>query len=204
MVDHGKNRTHWTAQEKLRTDVVAVDALQFGPLKTVSFVVLVGPSGCGKTTTLRMIAGFEDPTAGEIVMNGRVVNELPPGDRNLGMVFQSHALFPHKTVAENIEFGPRMKKGPAEERRQLVRKVAEHGARRPPPRQASGRVFRRRGTARCPRPHADHQSRHLSCSTSRFRASTPSCAANCAPKPTGCTRNCRRPSSTSPTIRKKR
>ncbi len=89
------------------------------------FLVFVGPSGCGKTTTLRMIAGFEDPTSGEIVMNGKVVNDLPPGDRNLGMVFQSHALFPHKTVAENIEFGPRMKKIPAEERRQLVRQVAE-------------------------------------------------------------------------------
>ena len=89
------------------------------------FLVLVGPSGCGKTTTLRMIAGFEDPSEGEIVMGGKVINDLAPGDRNLGMVFQSHALFPHKTVAENIEFGPRMKKIPVEERRKRVKEVSE-------------------------------------------------------------------------------
>ncbi len=74
--------------------------------------MFVGPSGCGKTTTLRMIAGFEDPTSGEIRIDGRVVNDLEPRDRGLGMVFQSHALFPHKTVAQNIEFGLRMKKVP--------------------------------------------------------------------------------------------
>jgi len=104
--------------------VVAVKQLDL-VIEDGEFLVLVGPSGCGKTTTLRMIAGFEDPTDGDIVMNGKVVNELPPGERNLGMVFQSHALFPHKTVAENIEFGPRMKKVPAEERRKRVREVAE-------------------------------------------------------------------------------
>jgi ABC-type sugar transport system ATPase subunit len=89
------------------------------------FVVFVGPSGCGKTTTLRMIAGFEDPTAGEIRIDGRVVNDLEPRDRGLGMVFQSHALFPHKTVAQNIEFGLRMKKVPPAERAKRVREVAE-------------------------------------------------------------------------------
>jgi len=89
------------------------------------FLVLVGPSGCGKTTTLRMIAGFEEPTAGEINIDGTLVNDLEPGDRNLGMVFQNLALFPHKTVAENIEFGPRMKKVGPEERRRRVREVAE-------------------------------------------------------------------------------
>jgi len=89
------------------------------------FVVFVGPSGCGKTTTLRMIAGFEDPTAGEIRIDGRVVNDLEPRDRGLGMVFQSHALFPHKTVAQNIEFGLRMKKVPAAERARQVQEVAE-------------------------------------------------------------------------------
>src|SRR6516165_11402805 len=89
------------------------------------FVVLVGPSGCGKTTTLRMIAGFEDPTSGEIRIDGRVVNDLEPRDRGLGMVFQSHALFPHKNVAQNIEFGLRMKKMPSEERVKSVREVAE-------------------------------------------------------------------------------
>ena len=89
------------------------------------FVVLVGPSGCGKTTTLRMIAGFEDPSAGEIRIDGRVVNDLEPRDRGLGMVFQTHALFPHKTVEQNIEFGLRMKRIPAAERAQRVRQVAD-------------------------------------------------------------------------------
>jgi len=88
------------------------------------FVVLVGPSGCGKTTTLRMIAGFEEPTAGEVRLDGRVVNDLEPGARNLGMVFQTHALFPHKTVFENIEFGPRMRKVDPATRRRRVREVA--------------------------------------------------------------------------------
>jgi ABC-type sugar transport system ATPase subunit len=88
------------------------------------FLVLVGPSGCGKTTTLRMIAGFEEPTFGEILIDDRVVNELDPGQRNLGMVFQNLALFPHMTVAENIEFGPRMKKVDRETRRKRVSEVA--------------------------------------------------------------------------------
>jgi len=89
------------------------------------FVVFVGPSGCGKTTTLRMIAGFEDPSAGEIRIDGRVVNDVEPRDRGLGMVFQSHALFPHKTVRQNIEFGLRMKKVPPGERDKQVREVAD-------------------------------------------------------------------------------
>jgi len=89
------------------------------------FVVLVGPSGCGKTTTLRMVAGFEDPSSGEIRIDGRVVNDLEPRDRGLGMVFQTHALFPHKTVRQNIEFGLRMKRMTAPERDKRVREVAE-------------------------------------------------------------------------------
>ena len=74
------------------------------------FVVLVGPSGCGKTTTLRMLAGFEDPTEGEILIGDNVVNDIEPGKRGIGMVFQNHALFPNKTVEDNIKFGLRMKK----------------------------------------------------------------------------------------------
>ena len=104
--------------------VEAVKNLNF-TIEDGEFVVFVGPSGCGKTTTLRMIAGFEDPTAGEIRIDGQVVNDLEPRDRGLGMVFQSHALFPHKNVAQNIEFGLRMKKVPPEERVKRVRDVAE-------------------------------------------------------------------------------
>ncbi len=105
-------------------NVVAVNNLNL-TIDDGEFIVLVGPSGCGKTTTLRMIAGFEDPTAGEIRIDGNVVNELEPRDRDLGMVFQSHALFPHKNVADNIAFGLRMKKVPKEEQGRKVQEVSE-------------------------------------------------------------------------------
>ncbi len=72
-----------------------------------AFVTLLGPSGCGKTTTLRMIAGLLDPSEGEIIINGKRVNDVPIHKRNLGLVFQNYALFPHKTVAENVAFGLR-------------------------------------------------------------------------------------------------
>ncbi|MDA0785171.1 MAG: ABC transporter ATP-binding protein [Proteobacteria bacterium] len=104
--------------------VVAVSSMDL-TIEDGEFIVFVGPSGCGKTTTLRMIAGFEDPTAGEIRINGEVVNEKEPGDRDLGMVFQSHALFPHKNVADNIAFGLRMKKVPQDEQARKVQEVSE-------------------------------------------------------------------------------
>src|SRR5438270_1721526 len=79
------------------------------------FVVLVGPSGCGKTTTLRMIAGLEEITAGEIAIGGEVVNDIPPKDRDIAMVFQNYALYPHMTVYQNMSFGLRLKKTPKDE-----------------------------------------------------------------------------------------
>jgi spermidine/putrescine ABC transporter ATP-binding subunit len=79
------------------------------------FVTLLGPSGCGKTTCLRMIAGFVSPTGGRIVMGGRDITALPPYRRNTGMVFQSYALFPHRTVAENIAFGLQVRRLPRAE-----------------------------------------------------------------------------------------
>ena len=86
------------------------------------FVVLLGPSGCGKTTTLRMIAGFIAPTAGRVRLGGKDVTALPPWKRNAGMVFQSYALFPHLTVAENVAFGLEMRKVP---RAEIAPRVAE-------------------------------------------------------------------------------
>ena len=74
------------------------------------FIVLVGPSGCGKSTLLRLIAGLEEISAGEIVIGGRVVNDLPPKDRDIAMVFQNYALYPHMTVSENMGFSLRMRK----------------------------------------------------------------------------------------------
>ena len=88
------------------------------------FLVLVGPSGCGKTTALRMVAGLEEITDGEIRIGDRVVNDLAPRDRDIAMVFQNYALYPHKTVYENLVFGLRMRKVPKEERRRRVEEIA--------------------------------------------------------------------------------
>ena len=87
------------------------------------FVVLVGPSGCGKSTTLRMIAGLEDITEGEIWIGGNVVNDVPPRDRDIAMVFQNYALYPHMTVAENMSFGLRLKHYPKAEIKKVHQKV---------------------------------------------------------------------------------
>src|SRR6185503_7676009 len=87
-------------------------------------LIMVGPSGCGKTTTLNMISGLETPTSGEIVIGNRIVNDLEPGERGLGMVFQDLALFPHMTVLENIAFGLRDKKVPEREVRERVTAAA--------------------------------------------------------------------------------
>ena len=89
------------------------------------FLILVGPSGCGKTTTLNMISGLEAPTSGEIAIGDRVVTDVEPGDRDLGMVFQDLALFPHMTVFENIAFGLRVQKRPDAEVEERVRAAAE-------------------------------------------------------------------------------
>jgi multiple sugar transport system ATP-binding protein len=87
-------------------------------------IVLVGPSGCGKSTLLRMVAGLEDITAGTLSIDGRVVNDVKPADRDIAMVFQSYALYPHLTVEENIAFGLRLRKTPREEEARLVREAA--------------------------------------------------------------------------------
>jgi multiple sugar transport system ATP-binding protein len=88
------------------------------------FVVLVGPSGCGKSTTLRMIAGLEDITGGDIMIGGDVVNDVPPKDRDIAMVFQNYALYPHMTVAENMSFGLRLKHYPKAEIKSRVTEAA--------------------------------------------------------------------------------
>jgi putative spermidine/putrescine transport system ATP-binding protein len=103
---------------------VAVDGLSLD-IHPGELVSLVGGSGCGKTTTLRMVAGFERPDAGEIRFGDRVVNEVPPRRRGVGIVFQSYALFPTMTVAENIAFGPRVAKWPAAKARARVAEMVE-------------------------------------------------------------------------------
>lgn len=93
-------------------------------VKDREFVVLVGPSGCGKSTTLRMIAGLEEVSEGSITIGDRVVNDVPPKDRDIAMVFQNYALYPHMTVHENMAFGLKLRKYPKAEIDQRVREAA--------------------------------------------------------------------------------
>ena len=88
------------------------------------FIVFVGPSGCGKTTTLRMVAGLEEITSGELYINNRLVNDIAPKDRDIAMVFQSYALYPHMTVYDNIAFGLKLRKIPKEEIERRVNEAA--------------------------------------------------------------------------------
>jgi len=108
---------HWGA-------VCALDAISF-TAEPGSFVVLLGPSGCGKSTTLRLIAGLDTPTGGSIRIGDRDVTALPPAQRGLAMVFQSYALFPHLSVAENIVFGLKVRKVAAGEREARLKRVAD-------------------------------------------------------------------------------
>ena len=94
-------------------------------IKNEEFVVLVGPSGCGKTTTLRMIAGLEEITKGDIRIGDRVVNDVPPKDRDIAMVFQNYALYPHMTVYKNMAFGLKLRKYPKKEINERVTQTAK-------------------------------------------------------------------------------
>src|SRR5476649_2516611 len=89
------------------------------------FIVLVGPSGCGKSTTLRMIAGLEEISGGDIAIGGNIVNDVPPKDRDIAMVFQNYALYPHMNVYENMSFGLKLKKTPKQDIDRRVRQAAQ-------------------------------------------------------------------------------
>jgi multiple sugar transport system ATP-binding protein len=102
----------------------AVDSLSL-EIPDGDFMVFVGPSGCGKSTALRMIAGLEDITQGTITIGERIVNDLPPKDRDIAMVFQNYALYPHMTVEENLAFGLQLRKTPKAEQQRRVAEVAK-------------------------------------------------------------------------------
>ena len=114
-------------------------------------LILLGPSGCGKTTTLRMIAGLEDITSGQLKMGGRVVNDIAPGERNIAMVFQSYALFPHLSVWDNITFGLHIQKLPEAEIKKRADEALEilnlRGYENYKPKQLSGGQKQRLATA---------------------------------------------------------
>lgn len=105
-------------------EFTAVDDISMG-IEDGKFTVLVGPSGCGKTTTLRMVAGLEEATAGEIKIGERVVNKVPPKDRNIAMVFQNYALYPHMDVYNNMAFGLKLRKTPKTEIQKRVHDAAQ-------------------------------------------------------------------------------
>jgi spermidine/putrescine transport system ATP-binding protein len=143
------------------------------------FFSLLGPSGCGKTTTLRMVAGFEEPTSGQILLHGRDMVGVPPYRRDVNMVFQQYALFPHMDVFENVAFGLRRKKVPKDE---IKRRVTEalHLV------ELEGRERRRPGSSPAasssasPWPGRWSTGRGRCCSTSRSAPSTSSSARRCS------------------------
>ncbi|SVC44773.1 uncharacterized protein METZ01_LOCUS297627, partial [marine metagenome] len=109
---------------KYYDDVAAVRGINLD-IEHNEFIALVGPSGCGKTTTLRMIAGLEDITAGDILVGERIINEVAPKDRDIAMVFQNYALYPHMSVYQNMSFGLRLRKTPKDEIDDRVRAAAD-------------------------------------------------------------------------------
>ena len=186
---------------------------RFGPVTAVddmslriergAFYSLLGPSGCGKTTTLRMIAGFEQPTSGEICLDGQPVAGVPPYRRNVNTVFQHYALFPHMTVAQNVGYGLRQTgiKRKEEERRvdealMLVR-LFHYGHRRTW--ELSGGQQQRVALARALINHPP-----CSCSTSRWARSTGSCVTRCRSSSSSSSSRSASRSCTSPTTRKRR
>jgi iron(III) transport system ATP-binding protein len=171
------------------------------------FFALLGPSGCGKTTLLRLVAGFETPDDGEIRLKEQVVGRagwaLPPERRRIGMVFQSYALWPHMSVAENVAFSLRVRRVPAAERvRRVEAALAMVGLdamaeRRP--HELSGGQRQRVALARC-----SPCSPRSCCSTNRSPISTCICARRCSRSSHASTGRSARPSSTSPMIRPRR
>ena len=150
-------------------------------------MILVGPSGCGKSTLLRMIVGLEDITSGDMLIGGKRVNDKAPRDRNLAMVFQNYALYPHLTVFENIAFPLRLRKGVSDDEiKQQGRGGRGHARARPSTSTASRPTSRAASASASPWAGPSCATPTRSCSTSRCRTSTPSCAARCAPRSCAC------------------
>ena len=136
------------------------------------FFTLLGPSGSGKTTTLRMIAGFEQPDAGVVELAGRDVSGLPPYDREVNTVFQDYALFPHMTVAENVEYGMRVQKVPRSERATPRHRGAGDGSAARLSSRASRASCRAASDSAWRWPARSSTARGCCCSTSRWERST--------------------------------
>ena len=180
-------------------DVVAVSDFNL-EIEDKEFIVLVGPSGCGKSTTLRMVAGLEDISSGELYIDDKLVNHIPPKDRDIAMVFQSYALYPHMTVYNNMAFGLKLRKMPKADIDRRVKEAAailgiEALLNRKPAALSGGqrqRVALGRAIVREPK---------VFLMTSRSPTWTPSCACRCVLRSPSCTSACRPRSSTSPMTR---
>ena len=125
------------------------------------FLVLVGPSGCGKSTAMRMVAGLEEITGGQIIIGDRVVNDLPPKDRDVAMVFQSYALYPHMSVYDNLAYPLKLRKVPKDRARPARAGGGAHARHRAVPRPQAEGALRRSAPARRARPRHRPQRRCL-------------------------------------------
>jgi multiple sugar transport system ATP-binding protein len=168
-------------------------------IRDKEFFVLVGPSGCGKSTLLNVIVGLEEATEGDILVDGRRVNDVDPKDRNMAMVFQSYALYPHMTVRENIAFPLKLAGRPradVEARVQQAARILE----------LSDLLDRKPGALSGGQRQRVAMGRAIptrSCSTSRSPTSTPSSARRCAPRSRACSAGSAPPRSTSLTIKQR-
>ena len=165
------------------------------------FVVLVGPSGCGKSTTLRMVAGLEEISDGDILIGERIVNDVPPRNRDIAMVFQNYALYPHLSVFDNMAFGLKLRKFSRDEIKRRVDEAARildiTSLLDRKPKALSGGQRQRVAARLC-------GTRWSSFSTSLCPIWTPSSAYRCGRKSSRCTKRSTRPPSTSRTTRSRR
>ena len=180
--------------------VTAVDNLSI-EIQDKEFAVLVGPSGCGKTTALRMIAGLETITSGEIYIGDTLVNEMAPKDRDIAMVFQNYALYPHMNVRDNLGFGLKMREVPERGDRRPGSGGGRHPRHPGPARRGNPRSSRAASGSAWPWEGPSSASPRCFSSTSRSPTSTPSSGWRCGPRSASSTGGWGPRSSTSPTIR---
>ena len=161
--------------------VKALDDLNL-EVREGEFMVLVGPSGCGKSTALRSIAGLEEITGGTISIGERVVNDLPPKDRDIAMVFQNYALYPHMTVADNLAFGLKLRHTPKAEIKRRVGEAAALLGLEPYLAPQAGRAVRRPAAARRDGPGDRPRARRVPDGRAIVATWTPSCGSRCGPR----------------------